>query len=138
MERRNNRSKGRLQMSKMVLVVDDEPNIVKMVEARLKASGYQVRTSLSGEEALKICKLYKPDAVILDIMMPDVDGPAVAEELRDNPETSKIPIIFLTAALRKKEVPDGHVIAGHYFIAKPFKADELISLLKQVLLQDLK
>jgi DNA-binding response OmpR family regulator len=119
-------------MGKTILVVDDEPGIVKMVTSRLKANGYEVLSAFGGEEGLEKCKAFKPDAVILDIMMPDMDGGSVAAELKDDPSTSMIPVIFLSAAVKSSEVPKTHKVGGQYVIAKPFKGDELLDILKQI------
>ena len=121
-------------MGKIILVVDDDPDIVKIVESRLTAKGYEVHTAHTGEEGLRKCKLIRPDAVILDLMMPDMDGSSVAHEMKDDPNTSNIPVIFLTGAVKKNyEVPKSHKIGGQYFLAKPFKAEELLTMLQIVL-----
>lgn len=120
-------------MPKTILVVDDELNIVKMLESRLKAHGYQVLTAFCGKAGLAKCKEFKPDAVILDIMMPDMIGTSVAEELKIDPNTSKIPIIFLTAAVKSGEIPKSKKIGNQYFLAKPFKSEELLKVVARVL-----
>jgi len=120
-------------MGKKILVVDDEPIIVKMLESRLKAEGYEVFTAHSGEEGLEQCKLSKPDAVILDIMMPDMDGSVVAAHMQEDPNLSKIPIVFLTAVVKPQEIPKNRKIGGHYFLSKAFKLTELLEILKRVL-----
>lgn len=119
-------------MAKRILVVDDEPNIVKMVVSRLEANGYEVLSAFGGEEGLEKCKKFKPDAVILDIMMPDKDGPSVAEELKDDPGTSNIPIIFLTAVVKPGEIPKSQGI-GRHILAKPYKGEELLAMIKLIL-----
>lgn len=120
-------------MGKKVLVVDDEPTIVKMLESRLKAEGYEVFTAHSGEEGLAQCKLAKPDAVVLDIMMPDMDGSVVAAHMQEDPNLSKIPIVFLTAVVKPQEIPKNRKIGGHYFLSKSFKITELLDILKKIL-----
>lgn len=121
-------------MAKKVLVVDDEPDIVRMVVSRLQANGYDVLSAHSGKEGWEKCKMYKPDAVILDIMMPDIDGTVVAEKLKEDPETSNIPIMFLTAAVRSGELPKSQKAGSHYILAKPFKATDLLKMLYKILL----
>jgi len=116
-------------MATKVLVVDDEPEIVTLVESRLKASGYEVITAADGEEGLKKCKLFKPDIAVLDVMMPRMSGDSVAEAMKDDPELRHIPIIFLTAIVKKHEVAKPRPIGGHYFLAKPFKGEELLELI---------
>jgi len=119
---------------KRILVVDDDHDVVEIVESWLKANGYEVYTAYSGKEGLKRCKLLKPDAIILDIVMPDMDGSSVAEEIKEDPNTYEIPIIFLTGAVKSSEVPESHVVGGQYFLAKPFKGEDLLKMLRQVLL----
>jgi CheY-like chemotaxis protein len=118
-------------MGKKILVVDDEPAIVMMLESGLKAEGYEVFTAHSGEEGLEQCKLAKPDAVILDIMMPDMDGSVVAAHMQEDPNMRKIPIIFLTAVVKPQEIPKNRKIGGHYFLSKAFKLPELVDILKK-------
>jgi DNA-binding response OmpR family regulator len=120
-------------MGKKILVVDDEPTIVKMLESRLKADGYEVFTAHSGEEGLEQCKLAKPDAVILDIMMPDMGGNEVAAHMQEDSNLKHIPIIFLTAVIKPKEVPKDRKIGGQYFLSKAFKMEELLGILKKIL-----
>jgi CheY-like chemotaxis protein len=120
-------------MSETILVVDDDPNIVDSVKEMLEAKGYHALTAGSGMEGLSKCKQFKPDAVILDILMPDMDGSSVATAIREDPDIRHIPIIFVTAVVRPKEVPRDHVIGGQYFIAKPFKSRDLLDMLKKVL-----
>jgi two-component system alkaline phosphatase synthesis response regulator PhoP len=126
-------------MAKNVLVVDDEPGIVKMVESRLKASGYGVVTATDGQEGLRLCKLHKPDVAVLDVMMPGVPGDVIADAMKNDPALRHIPVIFLTA-LVKREVGDPVYdayrqgpVGGCYYLAKPFKGNELLEMLARVL-----
>jgi CheY-like chemotaxis protein len=122
-------------MKKKVLIVDDEPGIVEIVEFELKFHGYEVITASSGKEGLEKCKRLKPDVVIMDIMMPGMTGNQAAEEIKSDPSTSHIPIIFLTGMVRTKEVPKDRVTGGQYVLAKPFKNDQLLSMLRKVLIE---
>jgi DNA-binding response OmpR family regulator len=119
-------------VGKKILVVDDDPDIVEIVESWLTTNKYEVYTAHSGAEGLGKCKLVRPDAVILDLMMPDMDGSTVAYEMKDDPNTSNIPVIFLTGAVKASEVPKSHKIGGQYFLAKPFKGEELLKMLEIV------
>ena len=119
-------------MSATILVVDDDVNVLDALEAQLKEVGYTVFTALNGSDGLKKCKFYKPDAVILDIFMPGMQGSRVAEEIGNDPQTKRIPIIFITSLLTKKEVPPDNLLGGRYFVAKPFKFEELHALLKRI------
>lgn len=104
------------------------------MESWLKTNNYEVYTTYTGKEGLQKCKLLKPDTVILDIIMPDMDGSSVAEEIKDDTVTRKIPIIFLTGVVKSTEVPKSHIVGGQYFMAKPFKCEDLLKILRQVLL----
>ena len=115
-------------MSKKILAVDDEPSIVKLVETALKGRGYEVITAYNGEEALDKVALEHPDLVVLDIMMPKMDGREVRRRLAKDPKTKDIPVIFLSAvgdldsqldAL--EETPD---VRSEY-LTKPFNPKEL-------------
>jgi DNA-binding response OmpR family regulator len=120
-------------MSATILIVDDEINVLNTLETQLREAGYTVFSATNGNEGLKKCKFYKPDAVILDIFMPGMQGNRVAEAISEDPQTARIPIIFVTSLLTKKEVPQDNLLGGRYFIAKPFKFEELHALLKHIL-----
>jgi CheY-like chemotaxis protein len=118
-------------MVKRVLVVDDELNIVRLVSTRLMASGYEVLSAGSGSEALELASRHRPDAIVLDVMMPGLDGGAVAQKLGESTDTARIPIIFLTALIHESEAKAlGQ--RGQYYLAKPFKATDLLNLLDQL------
>jgi len=119
-------------MGNRILVVDDNHDIVNIVESWLKANDYEVYTAYSGEEGLEKSKLLKPAAVILDIMMPDIDGASVAAEMKKDPGTHQIPIIFLTGAVKSSELPKNNIVGGQYFLAKPFKGIDLLKMLRLV------
>jgi CheY-like chemotaxis protein len=121
-------------MKKKILVVDDEPGIAELMEFELKFYGYEVITASSGKEGLEKCKRLKPDAVIMDIMMPGMSGNQAAEEIKSDPSTSHIPIIFLTGMVSTKEVRKDHVMGDQYILAKPFKSVQLLLILRKVLL----
>lgn len=120
-------------MKKKVLIVDDEQVIIETVEFELKFHGYDVITANSGKEGLEKCKRLKPDVVIMDIMMPGMTGNETAEEIRNDPSTSHIPIIFLTGMVRTKEVPKDRMMGGQYLLAKPVNSNELLSMLHSML-----
>jgi CheY-like chemotaxis protein len=125
-------------MGNRILVVDDNHDIVNIVESWLKANDYEVYTAYSGEEGLEKSKSLKPDAVILDIVMPDIDGSSVAAEMKENPGTDQIPIIFLTGAVKSSELPKNNIVGGQYFLAKPFKGVDLLKMLRLVIFGSMK
>ena len=117
-------------MAKRILVVDDEPDIRRLVAEALDVTGYDVQTVANGEEAIRAASLYIPDLVLLDIMMPDMDGFTVYERLRARPVDLKSPIIFLTA---RREINDkllGFEKGAADYITKPFHIKELLARVK--------
>jgi len=123
-------AKYRVKMDKKkILIVNDEKDTLFILERGLAARGYSVITADNGYDAIILAKSKRPDLIVLDILMPDMDGAAVAAKLKENPATKNIPVIFLTCLLSKKDAGDekGHVIAGHVFIAKPYDIEELLT-----------
>jgi two-component system, OmpR family, alkaline phosphatase synthesis response regulator PhoP len=84
-------------MMKKILVVDDEPDIVEMIKVALESASYRVITAFNGNECLEKAKKERPDAIVLDIMMPEKDGFATCKELKGDPQTQEIPVLILTA-----------------------------------------
>ena len=90
--------------AKRILVVDDESSITLGIQMNLEAlGGYKVRTENEGRKALKAARVFRPDLILLDIMMPDADGAEVASRLAEDPELRDIPVVFLTAIVAKRE-----------------------------------
>jgi DNA-binding response OmpR family regulator len=117
-------------MAKRILVVDDEPDIRRLVAEALVVAGYDVHTAANGQEAIRAASLFIPDLVLLDIMMPDMDGFAVYERLRARPVDLRSPIIFLTA---RREINDkllGFEKGAADYITKPFHIKELLARVK--------
>jgi CheY-like chemotaxis protein len=113
---------------KRILVIDDEASVTRSIKLNLENVGdYEVRTENQAVQALKAAREFKPDLILLDVMMPEMDGGAVAARLREVPAFKDIPIIFLTAIVSKEETK-GHeaVIGGMSFLAKPMDLSELI------------
>ena len=118
-----------------ILVVDDEERFTKMVKLNLEQTGdYEIRTENLAINALNAAREFKPDLIILDIMMPDISGDVIAQQLLDDEELNDIKIVFLTALVTKGEIKaKGSEIAGRTFIAKPVKIDELITCIEEQL-----
>ena len=117
-----------------VLVVDDERHVVAVVRAMLARKGFRVLVAKDGAEALKIAREQLPDLLLLDILMPKLDGGSVAQQLRQSAETADIPIIFLTGLLGPAEHERrGPSVAGSYFLAKPFDAEQLYQAIEMAL-----
>jgi DNA-binding response OmpR family regulator len=120
-------------MSKRILVVDDEVNIVKLLESRLTANGYTVITAYNGREALDKVKQEKDDLIILDLMLPDIDGYEVLRELRLDEYYKEVPIIMLTAKGEMGDIKKGMEGGAVSYITKPFKPDTLLGIVKGLL-----
>ena len=113
-----------------ILVVDDEEPILQLVTAMLELEGHEVVTASHGVEALLRVGDNRPDAILLDIVLPQMDGATVAQKLREDPGTADIPIVFLTGLGDSDEVRRrGPIIGGQYFLAKPFDAHRLREVL---------
>ena len=117
---------------KKILIVDDEPDILEVLGKRLIDAGYQVIKAQNGEEAIEKAKSELPNLIILDIVMPDIDGGEVAEVLKEYEATKNIPVIYLTCLYTKKEEKEvGHLIKENFFVAKPYDATELLNIIRQ-------
>ncbi len=121
-------------MSKSVLIVEDEPNIVVPLQFSLEQKGYQVFVAESGEEAMDQIAGHKPDLILLDIMLPGIDGFEVCQSVRQNAETRNTKIIFLSAMGRDIDVAKGMALDADAYIIKPFsilkvmeKVDSLVT-----------
>ena len=115
-----------------ILVADDEPQILDLVTRILDGAGHQVQTAIDGEEALRRVYETHPDLVLLDIRMPRKDGATVAQQLRDDPRTRGIPVVFLTGLIRTSEADQRGGRAGrNLYLAKPFDAEQLLRTIDQ-------
>jgi two-component system KDP operon response regulator KdpE len=115
---------------KQILIVDDEPAIVRLVRVKLESDGYAVLTASRGAEALQMLQVDRPDLVILDLMMPDMDG---TETLRRIRSRSQLPVIMLTALGSDREKVKGLEGGADDFVTKPFNPDELVARVAAVL-----
>ena len=120
-------------MKTKILVVDDEPDVVELVDFNLKAAGYDVVTATDGEEALKKARAVLPSLIILDLMLPEVDGLEVCKILRRDPQTSGIPIIMLTAKAAEIDRILGLELGADDYVTKPFSPRELVLRVKRLL-----
>ena len=120
-------------MTKDILIVDDEPHAVVPIQFLMEQQGYRVMTAARGEDALDLIYQYKPDLVLLDIMLPGIDGYEVCEIIRLNPDYRNIKIIFLTALGREEQIARGMTLGADAYITKPYSNDELVAMVKGLL-----
>jgi len=118
-------------MAGEILIVDDEPNIILSLEFLMKKEGYDVRTASNGEEALHAIKESKPDLVLLDVMMPCVDGYEVCESVRSDPEFNDVRIVMLTAKGREVEREEGLALGADDYVTKPFATRDLVDKVRE-------
>ncbi len=120
-------------MKQKILVVDDEPDAVELIAFNLKAAGYDVVTADDGAVALKKARAVLPDLIILDLMLPEVDGLEVCKILRRDPQTSAIPILMLTAKVAEIDRVLGLELGADDYVTKPFSPRELVLRAKRLL-----
>lgn len=120
---------------KRILIVDDEPSITQLLRLNLEKSGrYVVRTENAADRVLAALIEFKPDLVLLDVMMPGMDGGTLAEKIRHGRSFKNLPIVFLTAAVKQEELDARNgVIGGFPYIAKPLNVSGVISTIERYL-----
>ena len=114
-----------------LLVVDDEPNIRELLSASLRYAGFEVATASDGQQALALAESFKPDLLVLDVMMPGLDGFGVVRRLRQSGRHT--PVLFLTARDAAEDKVSGLTLGGDDYVTKPFSLDEVIARIRAVL-----
>lgn len=117
----------------LVLVADDEPMLVRLLERKLSKSGYRVISAADGEAALALIEEKKPDLVVLDAMMPGIDGFAVVRRLKQDEATRSIPIIMLTGRRQEEDVVAALKLGVRDYMSKPFLPEELVLRIRNIL-----
>lgn len=118
---------------KRILIAEDEPSIVLSLEFLLTEAGYEVFTAVNGADALKLAEQHKPDLLVLDIMLPVVNGFEVCRTVRSNPALREMPILMLTARGREQEIARGLALGASAYVTKPFGTRELMSKIRELL-----
>ena len=122
-------------MNARILIVDDEPNIVLSLEFLMEQAGFEVAVAEDGEAALAQLAAFRPDLVLLDIMLPRLNGYEVCQRLRAHPDWSSIKVVMLSAKGRELEVSKGLALGADAYVTKPFSTRELIALVQNLLAQ---
>ncbi|HKW37871.1 MAG TPA: response regulator [Burkholderiales bacterium] len=120
-------------MAHRVLIVDDEPNIVMSLEYLMRRGDYEVRVAANGDEALCLVESFKPNIVLLDVMMPRRSGFEVCRRIRENPGLGDVKIVMLTAKGRDSERDRGMGLGANAYVTKPFSTQELMTTVRGLL-----
>ncbi len=120
-------------MAKKILVVDDDPDLLHILETRFKAAGYQTVTASSGRDAFEKAQKETPDLIVLDIVMPGIDGFQTLTQLKSSPKTSEIPVIILTARGQTDDADEAMKLGATAYMTKPFESKELLAKIQEVL-----
>ena len=120
-------------MARKILIVDDEPNIVISLEFLMKKEGFVVAVAGDGDTALEQAAAFRPDLVLLDVMMPKKSGYEVCEQLRADPSQGDLKIVMLTAKGRESEVAKGIALGADAYVTKPFSTKELVARVRTLL-----
>ena len=116
-----------LASNRTIMVVDDNHDLVEIVRLTLESKGFNVRFAYSGKELFTGLEEQKPDLIILDVMMPQMDGLKVLTRLKGDPGTASIPVILLTAKVQYEDVLGGYKMGADYYITKPFTSTQLMT-----------
>lgn len=118
---------------KKILIVDDEPNIVMSLEYTFKKNNYEVFIARDGQEALDILKTNYPDVIILDVMMPMVDGYATLEQIRKDPNLQHTKVMFLSAKNKESDIEKGMSLGADVYMTKPFSIKKVVEKVEELL-----
>lgn len=118
---------------KKILLVDDEPNIIMSLEYTFKKQNFEVFIARDGQEALDILKTEQPDVIILDIMMPNVDGYATIESIKKNEKLTHCKVIFLSAKNKESDIEKGMQLGADAYMTKPFSIKKLVDQVNELL-----
>jgi CheY-like chemotaxis protein len=116
-----------MENNKTIMVVDDNPDIITIVRTILEGKGFNVLSASSGPECLDALKSQRPDLIVLDIMMPEMDGLEVLTRLKAMSEFTNVPVVLLTAKVQYEDVLGGYKLGADYYITKPFTSTQLIN-----------
>ena len=120
-------------MAKKILIVDDEPSITVPLKFLMEQHRFEVVVVHNGEDALSVIKVFEPDLVILDIMLPGLDGFQVCQTLKEDPERKLVKVIFLSAMTRDLDIAKGNTLGADAYITKPFSNADVVSLVNDLL-----
>lgn len=118
---------------KKILVVDDDPYILMSLEFLMKKEGFDVKVARNGTEALEIIHQENPALVLLDIMMPDMDGYAICKHIKGNKKLQQIKVVFLSAKSKESDIQKGYDLGASLYVTKPFSTRDLMKKVRELL-----
>jgi DNA-binding response OmpR family regulator len=116
-----------------ILILDDDPIILRLLQINFRLEGYEVDTASRGEEALERVRSHRPDVVVLDVMMPGVDGWEVCRRLKEMPGVNHVPVIFLSARAQDEDRQRGYALGVDEYVTKPFDPSHLVEIVRRSL-----
>ncbi len=116
---------------KKILIIEDEKNIIYSIKVFLKKLGYEVLIAKNGIEGIQLCEEHRPDLILLDILIPKMNGFLVCETIKNNHELMNIPVIFMSAKVQKDDMNKAYKIGGDDFLIKPFNHEDLKMMIKK-------
>lgn len=116
-----------------ILLIDDHRTVLRLLEAILKLRGYELRYAENGQQGMAMARQEQPDLILLDVMMPEIDGFKVCQYLKEQPDTARIPVVFLTARGAEDDLATGRRVGAEGFLTKPFLAKEVLDLIERLL-----
>lgn len=119
-------------MAHRVLAVDDDPVIQRLLEVNLELEGYDVRLASDGAEAVEAARDFRPDVILLDVMMPIMDGWEACRTIKEDPELAHIPVVFLSARAQDVDVEKGTEMGATAYLTKPFDPEDLLDLVAEL------
>jgi DNA-binding response OmpR family regulator len=120
-------------MNRKILIVDDEPNIVMSLEFLMRKNRFDVFIARNGMEAMDLLAREVPDLILLDIMMPDVDGYEICQYVRENDRFDNSKVVFLSAKSKQSDIEKGYALGADLYVTKPFSTRDLLQNVKQLL-----
>lgn len=116
-----------------ILLIDDHRTVLRLLEAILKLRGYELLYAENGQQGMAMARQEQPDLILLDVMMPEIDGFKVCQYLKEQPDTAHIPVVFLTARGAEDDLATGRRVGAEGFLTKPFLAKEVLDLIERLL-----
>ncbi len=127
------RENGATSPARRILAVEDDPSILRQIEFNLQRHGYEVETAGTGAQALKQLMIRRPDLLITDVMMPEMDGHELVASVRADPDLMTLPVIMLTARTQDSDIMQGYQSGTDLYLTKPFNPAELITFVQRIL-----